>query len=51
MCLTRKLAELFGGQISCKSEYGKESTFTLIFARGSHPRNKLKEGLSSKNGG
>jgi signal transduction histidine kinase len=27
--LSRKLAELLGGTIACRSEYGKGSTFTL----------------------
>jgi protein-histidine pros-kinase len=30
--LSRKLAELLGGQLRCDSEYGKGSTFTLILA-------------------
>ena len=28
--LSRKLAELLGGRITCQSEYGKGSTFTLF---------------------
>jgi protein-histidine pros-kinase len=30
--LSRKLAELLGGQISCRSEFGQGSTFTLLLA-------------------
>jgi signal transduction histidine kinase len=30
--LSRKLAELLGGQITLQSEYGKGSTFTLVLA-------------------